>query len=242
MYGFIGANSGIYDYLFGNSNYSGGRTWNNTIQNENESTHAWWAGAHLKLDILDPLIFNFEGIYGRLSGADIRGIGSLRNNYGGSRGYGNWALDDVSARGYFLAATLDYKLDWGTPGIFGWYASGDGRRAAKDGKIGRMPVLGNDTGSFKPTSFGTSGKWAIDTDTVISGTGTGTWGVGVKIADMSFIEDLSHVIRVAYYRGTNRHEHVENGNNPLKYSVDGLYLTDKDSVWEVNFDHTYKIY
>lgn len=236
IYAFVGANSGIYDYLFT------GSRWTNTNDVENEHTKAWWAGGHLKVDLLDPLIFNFEGMYGALNNAEVNYANMKRlPGYNGS--YSRWInAGNVKARGYFLAATLDYKLDWGVPGIFGWYASGDGRRAAKDGKIGRMPVLGNDTGSFKPTSFGTSGKWAIDTDTVISGTGTGTWGVGIKLADMSFIEDLSHTIRVAYYRGTNRHEHIENGNNPLKYSVDGVYLTDKDSVWEVNFDHTYKIY
>lgn len=239
IYASVGANSGIYNYLFTSGS---GNRWKNTVTTQNEDTHAWWAGAHLKLDILDPLVFNFEGIYGRLSGADVTGITSASGfpSYNGT--YGRWNFQDIEARGYFLAATLDYKLDWMTPGIFGWYASGDGKRAARDGKIGRMPVLGNDTGSFKPTSFGTAGKWAIDTDTVISGTGTGTWGVGIKFADITFIEDLSHTIRVAYYRGTNRHEHVQNGNNPLKYSVDGVYLTDKDSVWEVNFDHTYKIY
>ena len=237
IYGRVGASSGVYDYLFTNNR------WSNTNDVQNESTHVWWAGAHLKVDILDPLIFNFEGIYGRLGGNQVN-FANLRQvpAYPGGT-YARWAAaDEIKARGYFLAATLDYKLDWGTPGIFGWYASGDGKRAARDGKIGRMPVLGNDTGSFKPTSFGTAGKLAIDTDAVISGTGTGTWGVGAKIADMSFIEDLNHVIRVAYYRGTNRHEHVENGNAPLRYQVDGVYLTDKDSVWEVNFDHTYNIY
>jgi hypothetical protein len=243
IYGFVGANSGFYDYLVGSGNSSGtSRTWDNTIHVENDHTKVWWAGAHLKIDILDPLVFNLEGIYGRLNAADVSDISSVRAPSFFSYDYSGYDLTQLSTSGWFIAATLDYKLDWGTPGLFAWWSTGDKENSANSGRLGRMPVIGNDTGSFKPTSFGTSGKWAIDTDTVITGTGVGTWGVGLKIADVSFIEDLTHVLRVAYYQGTNDADLIKNGNAPLKYSVDGLYLTDEDSVWEVNFDHTYKIY
>ena len=223
MYSWVGANSGIYDYLFRGSSV-------NTVSAQNSHTKAWWAGAHLELTLLDPFVFNIDGAYGRINRADLDGlVAGPRTNYG--------------TKGWFIAATLDYKLDWGTPGIFGWYGSGDDDDALDDGMLGRLPTLGTDQG-FQATSFGMAGTCSIGTDSVVNITGTGTWGIGIKIADVSFIEDLSHTLRFAYYQGTNDHDLVKKngGNSVLKYAADGLYLTDKDSVYEVNFDHTYKIY
>jgi hypothetical protein len=66
----------------------------------------------------------------------------------------------------------------------------------------------------------------------------------VQLADSTFLEDLSHTLRVAYYRGANDSDLIKKigGSAPFKYAYDPLYLTDKDYVWEVNFDHRYKIY
>ena len=59
---------------------------------------------------------------------------------------------------------------------------------------------------------------------------------------MSFIEDLKHTLRVAYYKGTNNVDSVRSSGRYLQWSADRFYLTDEDYVWEVNFDHQYKIY
>jgi len=223
MYGRIGNASGFWDYVFediGPSNL------------ERSSANAWWVGANLNVDILDPLVFSLDAIYGSISNTRH----SVLNPSG-----------KVKASGWYIGATLDYKLDWGTPGIFGWYASGDKSDANKDGnvKIGRLPVLGTDDG-FYPTSFGTMGYYGIGNggnDSLVSGTGAGTWGIGVQLADVTFIEDLSHTLRFAYYRGTNSASLVrDHGGEFFQYNADPLYLTTKDNVLEVNFDHVYKIY
>lgn len=238
IYGLVGANSGIYEYLFaaGNKYYNKDDVFSSHY--EKDRTQAYWVGAHLEFSLLDPLVFNIEGIYGRLSKANLDGFAGMgRNAWGGDM--------NIGTSGWFLGATLDYKLDFMTPGIFGWYASGDDEDAFEDGKLGRMPVLGNDGGSFSPTSFGTAGYYGINQTSnsgTISGTGTGTWGIGIQLADISFIEDLKHTIRVAYYRGTNDADLVKRGDKYLQYSADRFYLTDDDYVWEVNFDHQYKIY
>ena len=41
--------------------------------------------------------------------------------------YGSVTYDDgaASRRGWLASVLLEYKLDWGIPGIVGWYASGD---------------------------------------------------------------------------------------------------------------------
>lgn len=229
MYGFVGTASGMYDYLFFGD-------YENSVTAENSHTKAWWAGAHLEISILDPLIFNLEGIYGRLNRADLTGLLPAGS-------------PNVGTKGWFIGATLDYKLDWATPGIFAWYASGDKESDVEDGWLGRLPALGADGGSFYPTSFGFAGSFCtgIATDGQISNTGTGHWGVGIQLADFSFIEDLKHTIRVAYYRGTNDEDIIKGGGNVnrgfFRFGAhDPLYLTKKDSVWEVNFDHQYKIY
>jgi hypothetical protein len=228
-----------------------------------KSTDAWWLGVNLNVDILDPLVFTLDAIYG--------GVASTRHDGipGGFHPDDDTAPPRISASGWYIGTTLDYKLDWGTPGIFGWYSSGDRKSAFKalrddDGEIiawdnrvrsGRLPVLGTN-GGFGPTSFGTAGFWGIGNgnglnDPVISNTGTGTWGIGIQLADLSFIEDLSHTLRFAYYQGTNSASNYRDGDDiwgggevrsMLQYNSDYMYLTTRDSVFEVNFDHVYKIY
>ncbi len=231
MYGFIGANSGFYDYLFTGS-------YENTVDVQNSRSKAWWVGTHLELMLFDEaLTFGLEGIYGSLSKADLGGFLS-------ASGFAPNMSERVGTRGWFIAATLDYKLDWGIPGIFGWWSSGDDKNADTSGELGRLPVLSNAESCFTPTSFGMAGTFSIGADSLVSSTGVGTWGVGLQLAEVSFIEDLTHTLRVAYYAGTNDADLVRKTRNLnyLKYSMDALYLTDKDSVIEVNFDHSYQIY
>ncbi len=243
IWGRVGVNSGAYEYLFAAGDYGTYFDTGRARITDEDHAQAWWLGGHLELSLWDPLVFNIEGIYGNLSRANLSGFAGLdQNAWGGGE-------MDMKASGWIIAATLDYKLDFMTPGIFGWYASGDDEDSFEDGEIGRMPVLGNDGGSFGPTSFGSAGYYGINqfsNSGTIMGTGTGTWGLGIQLADITFIEDLSHTIRVAYYRGTNDSDNLKNRNNPngnyLQYAADRFYLTDDDYVWEVNFDHQYKIY
>lgn len=223
-YGFLGANSGIYDYIWADYSYD------NTVTNKDHAK-VWWAGANLSLNIIDPLTFGLDVIYGRQQKADL----------GTFRGTPDTV---IGSSGWYIGATLDYTLDWGVPGIFGWWASGDKANADRNGKYGRLPVLGPD-GAFLATTFGAAGYYAIGNGgnaALVTNTGTGTWGVGFQIADVSFVEDLTHTLRFAYYRGTNDTEMVERGGNFRKYAADPFYLTTDDSVFEVNFDHQYKIY
>ena len=240
MYGFIGANSGFYDYLF---HYE----YENSVTDRARSK-AWWLGAHLELSLWEPFVFNLEGVYGQINRADLSGLGhnAATGDPGLQKGPGQ--PSHIGSRGWYIGATLDYTLDFMTPGIFGWYASGDDKDDyLDDGYLGRLPMLGIDGGSFCATSFGTANYYGIgngDNWQTVMGTPAGTWGVGIQLADISFIEDLSHTIRLAYYRGTNDSDLIKvvGGENAPRFQSDALYLTDKDYVWEVNFDHTYDIY
>ena len=55
------------------------------------------------------------------------------------------------------------------------------------------------------------------------------------------MEDLTHIFRVGFVKGTNKTEMVRHGGATLT-GADGLYLTTADKAWEVNFDTQYKIY
>ena len=206
------------------------------IGRNNERTTAWWAGLGMGVDLWDPLTFAVDIMYGHMQPTHLAHQEAADYNTRPARGDYN----RVGAEGWFLVANLDYKLDWGTPGLFAWWASGDDYSdVKKDGMLGRMPVLPASNG-FAPTSFGFDGAWGIASGNAIGMSGTGTWGVGLRIAEMSFFENLSHTIRIAYIQGTNDAKIVK--NNLQTEFVDDFYLTDKDHAFEINFDHEYQIY
>jgi hypothetical protein len=255
FYGLVGAGSGYYDYLFDGSydntvgvDYNDGTGTIDASSARGSRSSVFWIGTHLEFSLLDPLVFNVEAIYGKLRQTEVVGLGGadadLWNVAGG------FPPDyRLGTSGWFIGATLDYTLEIGenfsmTPGIFGWWASGDNASALETGKLGRLPTLSQNNAGFAPTTFGAAGTFSIGRDTAVTGTGLGTWGIGIQLAEISFIEDLSHTLRFAYYKGTNSSEGVRNngGNSVFLYGSDALYLTDKDHVFEVNFDHSYAIY
>ena len=239
MYASVGAASGIY---------TGGEYDNINLNNDNTSSApAWWLGLATEVTMFDPLTFGAEFVYGYLG----------RNTI-----YAEWdpaaapaTLDsmEISSRGWYIAANLDYALDWGTPGIFGWYASGDKAKDLRNhSRLGRLPTV---AGGQAYSSFGSDGGVGISPDErLLSVSNTGTWGLGIQIADMSFIEDLSHTLRFIYYNGTNDRKIVRDAVNAGGFDRDAFnetmagfggsinYLTTKDHAYEVNFDHTYQIY
>ena len=226
LYGNIGTASGMMNYAMNTTNAG---TFSSNI--ENSSAKIWYLGGNFKLDMFDPLVFNMDVIYGHLQNAEY---GTPGNHV------------EIGSEGWYIGATLDYKFSWGTPGIFGWYATGDDYDDYRDdGMLGRLPAIMNDGGNFKATSFGMNGFYGIGNGynaNVVSGSGTGMWGIGIQVADVSFIQDLKHTLRFAYYRGTNDEDMVKVGGFASGWAGDSMYLTKDDSVFEVNFDHKYKIY
>ncbi|WCB47455.1 outer membrane homotrimeric porin [Nitratidesulfovibrio vulgaris] len=189
-----------------------------------KDTTAWWGGLSYELSMFDPIRFKMDGIYGSVQADD----------------------EAWERSGWLVIGSLDYKMSMMTPGLFAWYGSGDDDDANNGSE--RMPYIMPD---FGPTSFGFDKPGApIATDSLLSVSGAGTWGVGLQLADISFIENLKHTLRVAYIKGTNDAEMAKTGGADLVLkngygtakAYNGLYLTDEDSAWEVNFDHTYNIY
>ena len=109
MYSRIGNASEFFDY------YGMGDIYNADGRAElNSGANAWWAGISTQIDIWDPLTFGFDIMYGHQSKADI-------DIWNPDVARGNiFRTTEYGTRGWFVDAALNYKLDWGTPGIFGW--------------------------------------------------------------------------------------------------------------------------
>lgn len=150
-----------------------------------------------------------------------------------------------------------YKLDWGTPGIYGWYFSGDDGNPRNGSE--RLPSFNyNNESTSGFSGFGTLGTWIIGRDAVLGYTLAGTWGFGARIRDLSFMDKLSHTIRVNIYNGTNaprmaryiKGELDVPGRTGFSYGTDfyalntngGIYLMQKDYAAEFGLMSSYQIY
>ncbi len=191
----------------------------------------------------------FGGIVAEMDNFDRITIG-IDANYGSSGLDGAWGRE-----GFFLSAIAEYSFDWGIPGIYGWYASGDNSNVA-DGSE-RMasvsPLWGN-------TGLGYSGQYSISYGNAINISPAGTWGVALQVNNLELfrmIEGLSHRIVLAYYGGTNDEMMAAyiTGRAVLPSSYTSLYsggnqvgitpfsyLTTEDSAIELTFNTTYDLY
>ena len=200
---------------------------------------SFWVGLPLKLTLWDPLNIEFDFNYGYVEGMGRYDV-MVRNNPGDIR------RASSERKGWLAKALVEYKFDWGIPGIFGWYGSGD------DGSLGngseRMPALAPATcfttfmGDMEYWDWAPTGTLA---DRSISY--AGTWGLGLQIRDMSFIDDLKHTFRVAWWGGTNSPSMVKYMSSAAAWNVgwgtnDGPYLTTNDGILEFNLINSWKIY
>ena len=196
----------------------------------------FWAGLPVAITAFDPLNIEFDINYGYVEAMgryDVlkRGVESV--------------LGNSKREGWLVKALVEYKMDWGTPGIFGWYASGDDGNV-KNGSE-RLPSIAG-AGNF--TSFMGDGNLAWGTgynfyDNNL--TYAGTWGIGLQIADVSFVEDLKHTFRVAYWGGTNSPSMVKYMGSAVAWdgttaAQDGPYLTTNDGLLEFNLVNSWQIY
>ena len=199
----------------------------------------FWAGLPVAITAFDPLNIEFDINYGYVEAMgryDVlkRGVESV--------------LGNSKREGWLVKALVEYKMDWGTPGIFGWYASGDDGNV-KNGSE-RMPTLsgcGNFMSFMGDANYGWGDGRLYDRNLTYAG----TWGIGLRIHDMSFVEDLKHSFRVAYWGGTNSPSMAKyvgnswgwNGSADGAYGTpEGPYLTTNDGLLEFNLVNSYQIY
>ena len=230
MYGFVGETDDSYDS--DTDTYSrygdigGGLSGTGGLGDDGR---VWWAGLSFKITTWDPFFIYTDFMYGSYTSDDL-------DMWDNGAYLGNF---DNDRDGWAVSARIGYKLEWATPSVIGWYGSG---MKDDDSWDGLMPVLSPDWGF---TSFGWSNSWGIFREAVVSGNNiTGTWGIGLALEDLTFVEKLSHNIRVVYFQGTNDSSYgrtapfVERTNPALFGGY--LYTTD-DWGMEVNLDTAYEI-
>ena len=190
--------------------------------------NAFWAGVTGEVTMWDPFRIAWDVNYGSASYED----------------------EKMNREGWLASLLLEYKLDWGTPGLYGWYGSGDDSNP-KNGSE-RMPVVSaNGNNGF--SNFAFNGNPYIAREGVLGTNMTGTWGIGARLKDVSFLEDLKHTLRVNFMGGTNAPKMAKYVGQDLGkrgvYDVneranayDPMYLTTDDYALEIGLTNTYKMY
>ena len=221
MYGRIGQDSGFWN-RWGRDN---GHLPINKEDTSDRYSNLYTGGIALQVNPTAELALGFDGMYGL-----------LKNKADDTSG----GVDRFS--GFLLAAKADYRLSFGTPGAMLWYASGDDADDANESdgsKFGRMPAIGQGVFGFAPSRLAFAGAYVIGDERMLSADGTGSWGAGLYLKDVSVFEDISHVFRLVYFQGTNDKD-VKAAHRLTPFNPD-LYLTTKDKGFEVDFDTTWKL-
>lgn len=206
---------------------------NDSLGNDNYST-AFWAGVTGEITFLEPWRFAWDVNYGSVAG---------------DKGY-------LNRSGWLVNALLEYKTDWGIPGIYGWYSSGDDDNPHNGSE--RMPFVSQvNIGGDSLSNFGFRSSPWVNNEGILGGNAVGMWGVGARIKNMSFIENLKSTLLVNYFGGTNdpkmdsyilgRNTTDQGGRPVYRRWTDfnsnyGVYLTRADTGIEVNLNNIYKVY
>ena len=168
----------------------------------------WVLGANAELTMFDPLTFAADLIYGQ----------------------GETDGGDFDTEGWYAALAASYKMDMLTATLFTTYATGFSDDGLDDQNIlptlaegwGLTPYIGG-VRAFS-TSFDSFGTGALG----VGSDGTGLWTVGLVLDKISFVENLSHKLVIAYGQGTS--------------DEDVVAFTEEDDCWEVYMVNKYMIY
>lgn len=148
--------------------------------------------------------------------------------YGTAKYGANAELDND--KGWFVAASGSYALDFAEPALKVWYASGDdkGDRAMS----GHLPSIYGDNDATNTFFNGAPG--------IVGGHRTnigGTWGVSAQLNGLSFLDSLTHDLAISYIGGTN-----DKDNTGDDYGHGYDYMTTEDAAIEFSVVNTWEIY
>jgi hypothetical protein len=172
---------------------------------EGDDISIWFLGANAKLNMFDPLVLAADVIYGALDS------------------------DDFESAGWYAALSASYKLDMMVATLFGTYATG------LDDEEDDQTVLPTLAEDWKVTpnlgglrAFSTASDTFFTKAVGVGSDGTGLWTVGLILDKITFVDNLSHKLILAYAEGTG-----DEGTS---------YFTEEDSGWELYLVNQYTIY
>jgi hypothetical protein len=201
----------------------------------NVGTRAYWAGAAFTMTAFEPFKVMADFNYGKAT-------------------YSNYTLADSSEggrQGWLADIAVDYTgLSMMTPEVYYVYTSGVGGNNAN--KDGRMPIAGN------PQNWSINNSFYFGDRNMISGFNTastgasngagtrntmGFWATGLALKDIKLFDGFSHTVNIMYAKGTNSADAVSNNRKATGITSGyGVFLTDKDSLFEIDLQNKYKIY
>jgi hypothetical protein len=187
---------------------------------------AWWLGLTGQVTAFDPFRIAWDVNYGEVRYDDAR----------------------FNRHGWLASLLFEYKLDWAVPGIYGWYGTGDDDDPSNGSE--RMPFVGQNSTQNQFSQFAFHGsRGLMERDSILGKDMAGTWGIGVRLKDMKFVEDLKHTVYVNYIGGTNntrmvRYKGAATFTNAYGSGAgrEGMYLTTNDHVWDIGIANTYQMY
>jgi hypothetical protein len=146
--------------------------------NNNQNAY-WWLGGAIQIDALDPIKFYADVIYGQ---------GAFGDRQAAHRS------------GWFIDAAIEYTgWDVLTPSVFGWWSTGEDSSWRNGSE--RMPYTFS---SFNGgTSFLFDGGQEFGADSNMYMNPVGSYGIGLSLKNISFIEKLTHRITFVYLHGNN---------------------------------------
>ncbi len=187
---------------------------------KNAQNAFWWAGGAFEISALDPVRFYADVIYG--AGAQSDRKKSRRE-------------------GWFVDLGAEYTgWDVLTPQVYGWWSTGEDSSTMNGSE--RMPMIRPNWGPGNSFLFDDNQELVKNSNMGLSP--VGAWGLGATLANMSFMEKLTHRLTAIYMQGTNSAKAIRSlnavmGSNP--YFQMGRDLTEGEHVFGVNFDHKYMI-
>ncbi|WP_022660046.1 outer membrane homotrimeric porin [Desulfovibrio desulfuricans] len=253
MYGLIGENSlrginnnteqrepaiyaprgGLMPVLGSGGNYVS--TFEKKYRNANNTWgNGFWGGLTSDITAFEPFDIAAEFTYGRVDMGELKDY----TQFSSTRQAKTF---DLVRQGWYAALRVDYKCTWGTPGVTAWYGSGDDSNPYNGSE--RLPVF-NSPWPVTPLGFG-GGFFDLNTWKVLGHNPGGLAGVVGTVKDVSFIDDLTHTFKLAYFHGTNSAEMPRKANMtsyPSRADGPMAYLTTTDHAWEGSVSNTYKIY
>ena len=191
--------------------------------------NGFWAGVTGDITVMDALRIAWDFTYGTVS----------------------FDSSAFNRQGWMGALLVEYAFDWGTPGLVGWYATGDDANLGNGSE--RLPSISTGAMDNVFSNYALDGKVYIGRDAAMYNNLAGSWAIGLRVRDVSFIENLTHIFRVYYIGGTNSagilDEARSRGFNPTPnnfggqaYGVENMYLTDHDSAMEFGVTSVLDVY
>ncbi len=218
-----------------------------------------WSGLTSNTVIANDL-FAYGSMWNAGVTGEITAANPFRIAFDFNYGAADYGIDYLSRSGWYGSLLFEYKMDWGTPGLYAWYSSGDDDDVKNGSERMAANSVGNSTNQFSNVAFNGHSNLGMGED-VIGTSMLGTWGLGVRLKDFSFLEDLKHTFRVNYINGTNSTSMASylNGSKSYNPSTGAVthgaidtyaayatpvnwYMTTEDYAVEIGLTSVYKVY